>query len=111
MTGPQPCPQSTFNATEEKIRRISKTRQLGRIQLHSMISPVPVNNDLWMIGLNHKPASRHHNHYTTGQKTGPQQQEVKFQEEILRKFQDNFRTLLSASRGSRPRKMHVFLCS
>jgi len=44
---------------------------------------------------------------------GSQDQEVKFQDPIFRKFQNNFRTFLSVSRGSRVKtqKMHVFLSS
>ena len=44
------------------------------------------------------------------QQQGSQQQEVKFQDQIFRKFQDNFRTLLSVSRGSRHRKC-TFFCA
>jgi len=41
---------------------------------------------------------------------GSQQQEEKFQDPIFRKFQDNFRTFLSISRGSRHRKC-TFFCA
>jgi len=36
---------------------------------------------------------------------------VKFQDQIFSKYQDNFRTLSSVSRGSRHRKCTFFLCS
>jgi len=39
---------------------------------------------------------------------GSQQQEVKFQDPMFTKFQDNFRTFLSISRGSRHRKCTFF---
>jgi len=44
---------------------------------------------------------------------GSQQQEVKFQDQIFRKFQDNFRTLLCFVGFTRlkTQKIHVFLCS
>jgi len=39
---------------------------------------------------------------------GSQEQEVKFQDQMFTKFQDNFRTFLSVSRGSRHRKCTFF---
>jgi len=39
---------------------------------------------------------------------GSQEQEVKFQDPIFSKSQDNFRTFLSVSRGSRHRKCTFF---
>jgi len=39
---------------------------------------------------------------------GSQEQEVKFQDPVFTKFQDNFRTFLSVSQGSRHRKCTFF---
>jgi len=45
---------------------------------------------------------------TEQQLQGSQEQEVKFQDPVFRKFQDNFRTFLSVSRGSRHSKCTLF---
>ena len=49
-------------------------------------------------------------HSATMPQQGSQEQEVKFQDQIFSKFQDNFRTFLSVSRGSRHRKC-TFFCA